>query len=191
MTARTHDVVALASLITFATLNPPESINIVTLGAVLVGNVVGSLLPDLDQAANRLWDITPVGNLTGQILRKLFVGHRALSHSLIGAYLSYIILSLVLPLIFNPTYIDHKLVLGAVMIGYISHLVADLITKDGLPLLFPIKYKFAFPPVKKFRIKTGSFVEKFIVFPGMLVYIFWFIGSYQPEVKNLLKLVVR
>lgn len=189
MTARTHDIVAFASLITVATLNPPETLNIITLGAVLIGNIVGALLPDLDQASSRLWDLTPISGLTGQFGRRLFIGHRTISHSLIGLTLTYLILKFLLPIIFNPVYVDYNLVLTSIMIGYSSHLASDLITKEGLPLLFPLRYKFGFPPFRYLRISTGSFMEKFVIFPTVLIYIFWFIGSHQVKVLKILRLI--
>jgi len=65
MTARTHDVFAFASLITVAAIYPPNSLNLATLFTSLIGNVVGALIPDMDQATNRLWDLLPGGNFVG------------------------------------------------------------------------------------------------------------------------------
>ena len=187
MTARTHDVIAFASLISIATMYPPQQVNIPTVGAVLVGNIIGSLLPDLDQAGNRLWDITPLGNATGRFFRRVFISHRSISHSLLGLFIFYKLLQIILPIIFNPIYIDYHLVLIAIMIGYISHLLADLFTKEGLPLLFPYKHKFGIPPVKTLRITTSSIVENFIILPLSVGYLFWFIASNQTLVINLIR----
>ena len=69
MTARTHDAIAFASLVTLATFFLPAKLNVLTLFSSLVANVVGSLLPDIDQATNRLWDMLPAGNEVGKNLR--------------------------------------------------------------------------------------------------------------------------
>jgi membrane-bound metal-dependent hydrolase YbcI (DUF457 family) len=57
----------------------------------------------------------------------------------------------------------------AFMIGFVSHLVMDTLTQEGVPWLLPIPVKFGLPPIKAFRVKTGGFVERFIVFPGLLL----------------------
>src|SRR3989338_7333367 len=83
MTARTHDAFAFASLLTVAVLFPPASLNLVTLVGGIVANIIGSLIPDMDQASNRLWDLLPAGDHLGKIFRRLFLKHRTLSHSLL------------------------------------------------------------------------------------------------------------
>src|SRR3990167_6754525 len=105
MTARTHDAFAFASLITAAVYYPPQSLNLATLFTSFVGNVIGSLIPDMDQASNRLWDLLPAGNFLGKIFRRLFISHRSISHSLLGGYILYRLLVIVLPILFNTDYI--------------------------------------------------------------------------------------
>lgn len=61
----------------------------------------------------------------------------------------------------------------AVAFGWIMHLAGDFITKMGVPLLFPIPWKgrlwwnFATPSIM--RIKAGSGVENYILFPLFVV----------------------
>ena len=191
MTARTHDAFAFASLLTVATLYPPGAINITTLMAGLVGNVVGGLLPDIDQGSNKLWDILPAGNVLGKILRRFLWEHRTISHSLVGGYLFYKALEWLLPRILNPAYINVHVVLISVMIGYVSHLLADSLTKEGIPLFFPLKFQIGFPPIPALRIKTGGKIEKYIVLPGIAVYLFWFITGHSPEFLNLIKSITK
>jgi len=191
MTARTHDAIAFASLVTIATLSPPNSLNIPTLGAALVGNIVGSLIPDMDQASNRLWDLLPMGEHLGKIFRKIFLSHRTLSHSLLGLFLIANVLYFLLPKFLNPNYVNAQTVFAAMMIGYISHLFADSLTKEGLPLLFPLKINIGIPPMKFLRITTGSWVENFLVLPGTAAYIFWFIGKNQTQIIEIIKLVTK
>ena len=89
MTARTHDAFAFAGLITVATHFPPTSLNLTTLFAAVVGNIVGSLIPDMDQASNRLWDLLPAGDHLAKIFRRLFLKHRTLTHSFLGVFLIF------------------------------------------------------------------------------------------------------
>ena len=189
MTARTHDVIAFASLATVAAVNPPQSLNIYTFFVAIIGNIIGALVPDLDQATNKLWDLLPVGNLLGRILRYLMLKHRTISHSLLGGFIFYKILGFVLPKIFNPAYVDSGLAITAIMIGFVSHLAADIVTKEGIPLFFPIPVKIGIPPFEALRLTTGKFVEKFIVFPGVLVYLGWLVVNKKEAFLYLFKLI--
>ena len=189
MTARTHDLIAFASLITVAVYYPPPTLNITTTLTCLVGCVVGALIPDLDQATNRLWDLLPAGNFIGKIFRNLLLQHRTLSHSILGIYLGYLLLSFIVPRLLNPTSIDVHIVVLSLMIGLISHVAADMLTKDGVPLFFPLPFKIGIPPFKSFRITTGKFFENFIIFPGVIVYILWFIFTQKDTLLSLVKLI--
>lgn len=189
MTGRTHDAIAFASLITIATFYPPDSMNLATASAAIVGNIVGSTIPDLDQAGNRLYKLLPAGQYLGKILRKFFLGHRTLSHSILGLILFNYVTKFLLNIFLNPSYINLNIVYIAIMIGYVSHLLGDAITKEGIPIFFPLKIKIGFPPVEGLRITTGKFIENIIILPGVAAYIFWFIGRYQQQVFSLIKLI--
>lgn len=180
MTARTHDLFAFASLVTVAVVFPPENINVLTLiGAVLAADM-GALIPDMDGGGNRLWHMLPAGEKTGRILRRIFYRHRTITHSILGTYLIYKFFSWLLPKFLNPGFINPEIILASLMIGYISHLLADSFTEEGLPLLFPLRISFGIPPIRKLRIKTGKWFENFVVYPAIWVYIIWFI-SYEKE----------
>lgn len=189
MTARTHDGFAFASLISVASFYPPASLNVYTVFAALVANIVGALIPDMDQAGNRLWDLLPGGDKTAKVLRLIFYKHRTVSHSFLGVFLVYYFLSWLLPKILNPSYIYPDVVLTSTMIGYLSHLLADGLTEEGVPLLFPIRINFGFPPIAKMRIVTGGWFEKYIVQPGLAIYIVWFVTSYKDKITELFKLL--
>lgn len=189
MTGRTHDIVSFASLLTVASIYPPTSLNLTTTIASLMGGVVGALIPDMDQATNRLYDLLPAGNFVGRILRYLMLGHRTLSHSILGVYLFYKILTLIIPIIFNPVYVDTQIIIVSIMIGIVSHIFADSLTKDGVPLFFPFKIKVGIPPIKKLRITTGKFVESAIVFPGTLIYIFYLVYTKKDVFLYLIRLI--
>jgi len=169
MTSKTHEVGAFASLLTAWLYFKPSGMTQITIGVALVANLVGSLLPDIDQNQNRLWDMIPGGNTIGKVAKKVFWGHRSLSHSILGTFLVYFGLKWLLPKLFNNDFIDIDIILISAMIGFVSHLCLDFLTQEGLPLFFPLKWKFGFPPFKKLRIRTGRFVENWIVFPILLV----------------------
>ena len=189
MTARTHDLFAFASLVTVATYYPPASLNLLTLFAAFVGNIIGGLIPDIDQATNRLWDLLPAGDYLGRVFRRIFLKHRTITHSLLGVFLIHKLLLFVLPKLLNTGYLQIDIIYYAIMIGYISHLVADAITKDGLPLLFPLNWKIGFPPISALRVTTGSWVENLVILPAVGFYIFWFIGKNQEAILKIINLV--
>lgn len=189
MTARTHDAFAFASLVTVSTYYPPASLSLMTLFASLVGNIVGSLIPDMDQASNRLWDLLPGGDYVGKVFRKVFIKHRTLSHSLLGAFLIYKLLEWLLPRVLNSAFVDINIVFYSIMIGYASHLLADSMTKEGLPLFFPFKFNIGIPPIEGLRVTTGGWVEKYLVLPAVGTYLIWLISIRQNELLEILRIV--
>ncbi len=96
----------------------------VTLGLVLLGAV----LPDIDHPSSwigrRLWFVSrPLA---------LLVGHRGLTHSALAVVAGIVVLRLA--------------GLGGwqapLVVGYLSHLAADLVTVGGIPLLWPWRRRF-------------------------------------------------
>lgn len=189
MTARTHDAFAFVSLVTVATFYPPISLNLLTLFAGIVANNIGALIPDMDQAGNRLWDLLPLGDHLAKVFKRIFYKHRTLSHSILGVFLIYKLLSWVLPKFLNPNFIDPEIVLISIMIGYISHLLADMLTKDGLPLFFPFPFEIGIPPIKALRITTGKWMENIVVYPAIWVFLILVIYYNQEKLKLIFKLV--
>ena len=61
----------------------------------------------------------------------------------------------------------------AFMIGFVSHLVMDTFTKEGVPWLFPIPIRFGIPPFSFLRVKTGGMLEKSFIFPGLILLNFY------------------
>lgn len=106
--------------------------------AVIVSGV-SALLPDIDTPTSKVGRASPV---ISTIINITF-GHRGLFHSLLAAGLIYLLVSK-----FFPAYSIYCLV------GYLSHLLLDCLTPSGVPLLWPIPYRFRIPVVK-----TGSVME--------------------------------
>lgn len=171
MTYRTHNVFGAALLLTVLVVHPPQQVNLVTMILALIFNAIGSIAPDLDQASNRLWTLIPGGNWLGKWLNNLFGGHRAISHSILGTYLFYWLTLWLMTRLLNSMYVNIEVVVLSMMVGYVSHIAIDGITEEGVPLLWPLPWKVGFPPIRSWRIKTGKWFEKLIVFPGILIYI--------------------
>lgn len=177
MTGRTHDLAAITALGIVVLSQPPRAVTLSTAILIVFFNLVGGITPDIDQPTAPFWRNLPVGKYFGKVFGALNGGHRFLTHSLLGMFLFgftfYWLLTFLHPIMMG---VDIRLVALAFMIGIFSHLVMDTFTKEGVPWLLPIPFKFGFPPVKRLRVTTGKFAEKFIIFPGLIVFnaVFWF-----------------
>lgn len=188
MTARTHDLAAITALGVIVLVTPLGTITLSTAVIGVFANLVGGITPDIDQPTAPLWRNLPVGKYLGRIFDTLLGGHRFLSHSILGLALFGLIAHWLL-VFFHPVMprVNIGFVWWAFMIGMLSHLVMDTLTKEGVPWLLPIPVKFGLPPLKTFRITTGKAVENFIVFPLLLVFnAVWYTNHYQ-QLLELLK----
>lgn len=187
MTARTHDLAAFTALNIAFLAYPEISLNAATLLVAVGANFIGGLAPDLDNSSTQLWKQFRGGPILAKILSPLLGGHRLISHSLLGFTLAGLLARLILNAISSFLIVDMQLVWSAFMIGYGSHLFMDFITKEGLPLFFPIPWNFGFPPFKFLRFKTGSITEKGIVFPGLMLLTIYLIYRNHPVYLSLIQ----
>ncbi len=166
MTGKTHQILGISSGLAAYFSQAPAEYNPATLGAVFVVSYFAALLPDIDQPAAKIWQSFPLGHVAGRIIDPFFE-HRNLSHSILGAAgftigAFYLFTSL-------PDYwgLNSKLLALAFSVSYLSHLLADLVTVEGIPLFFPFSKMQGFPP-KPFdglRVLTGKWFENLIIFP--------------------------
>jgi len=182
MTARTHDVAALTALGLVALTQPIQSLTLSTVLVALLANQIGGIAPDIDQPTAPFWRNLPVGHIVGKIVDKAMGGHRFLSHSLLGlalfAFLAQALLHILQPIL---PHVDMHLVWWAFIIGMVSHLVMDMLTKEGVPWLLPIPIKIGLPPVKRLRITTGKFAEMFLVLPALIGVDMWLFASHYGQ----------
>lgn len=192
MTARTHDLAAITALAVLVLAYDPSSLTLSTALVAILANQLGGITPDIDQPTAPLWRNLPEGHYVGKVFGRLLGGHRFLSHSLLGfalfAWLCNLLLHFLHPIM---PHVDIQLVWYAFLIGYASHLVMDTITKEGVPWLLPVPYKFGLPPLRKFRITTGKGIEMFVVFPLLLVFDIWLFASNYNQYVALLHHVVH
>ncbi len=188
MTARTHDTAALAALLVAVIVIPTGDMTIATALAAFLANQIGGIAPDIDQPTAPLWRNLPVGRYLGKVFGALVGGHRFLCHSIIGVVLfgvvSRIFLDILQPIL--PR-IDIGFVWWAFMLGVVSHLVMDALTKEGVPLLLPIPYKFGFPPFRRWRITTGKNVEFFVVLPLLMALVVWLAANHYSTIAQLVQ----
>jgi len=166
MTARTHDLAALNALAVITLMNAgAATITLSTLLIALLANQIGGITPDVDQPTAPFWRNLPIGGYFGRVIDKMLGGHRFLTHSVLGlvlfGFLSNLLLHFLHPIMHS---VDIHLVWLAFMIGMVSHLVMDTLTKEGVPWLLPIPIKFGIPPIKTLRITTGKSRERLLFF---------------------------
>ncbi len=186
MTGRTHDLAAFTALnLVFAT-QPMPHMTIAT--AVVAGSMglIGGLLPDIDEPAADIWDRIPAGSIIGRIIKPLLGSHRMISHSLLGVVITGWLLNLTLNKISSVLIVDMHVVWWATMIGYLSHLITDSFTTEGVPWLLPLPIRFGFPPFKSLRLKTGGLIEKALIFPGLLVINGYLFYRFYPIYLNFI-----
>jgi inner membrane protein len=179
MTGRTHDLAAITALGAVVLIGPAHTMTLSTALVSLLANQIGGIAPDIDQPTAPLWRNLPEGKFFGRVVDKGMGGHRFLTHSLLGlavfGFLAHLLLAFLQPIM---PHVNVGFVWWAFMIGMASHLVMDMFTKEGVPLLLPIPIKFGVPPLKALRLTTGKAVETLIIFPGLLLLDIWFAASH-------------
>jgi inner membrane protein len=107
--------------------------------------VAGAVLPDIDHPKSWLGRRVPI------LSRPLaaLVGHRGFTHSLLAVALCLFVLH---------ARGWQRGVVDPLVVGYLSHLAADLVTPAGLRLAWPLAARQSFP-----LCRTGGFAEPLIV----------------------------
>ena len=136
----------------------------------------GAALPDIDLATSRIAYETGTGRgqgcLTGWVfhwIRKLLGGHRGLTHTLWAAAACAAVFGLQLGT-FNlfgqtlplgwPGLLPGWSDLGtAFTLGYITHVVADMLTREGVKFWYPFSHAEVGLGPRFLRFNTGSWVE--------------------------------
>ncbi len=187
MTGRTHDLAAFTALNYVVITQPLEPISLATALTALTANLIGGLAPDIDQPTADLWHRLPAGSIFGRLLAPILGGHRFISHSILGIFLFGFGVKWLLSVMSSVLLVDMNIVWWAFMIGFISHLIMDTFTREGVPWLFPIPIHIGIPPLKILRIKTGGMIEKSIVFPVLLLLNAFIFYHYYNHYISLLK----
>jgi inner membrane protein len=186
MTGKTHDVAALAALLgVLAWLPSLPAMTPATAVVAFAANFVGGLFPDIDQPTSDFWDNFRLGPYVAKIVCPALGGHRHISHSLIGYGLTGILSQLILGAVSSIVLLDMSPIWWSFMIGVTAHLLTDLPTKAGLPLLWPLRWKFGIPPWRFLRIESDSFLENWLVFPGFVFLCLWFLYTYDQHYLSL------
>jgi membrane-bound metal-dependent hydrolase YbcI (DUF457 family) len=186
MKARTHDLAAITAFGVMVLSQPSKTMSLATALVAVLANQLGGIAPDIDQPVAPFWRNLPIGGFFGRVIGKMMGGHRFITHSILGLILFGFgvraLLAFLHPIMPN---IDADFVWWAFMIGMLSHLVMDTLTKEGVPWLLPIPLKFGFPPIKAMRITTGKFSEG-IVFVVILLFDVLYFGINYSAILDLI-----
>ena len=136
----------------------------------------GALLPDIDNARSTM------GHKFGIVSKEIqkVAGHRTIFHSLlglaIGSLLAIGLQQVVISVLSQHGFLfpaqlvsESHLVFWGVLFGCIMHIAADALTLGGVPLLWPNRKRFGFPPNPHLRFKTGTWPEFVIVWSFMIL----------------------
>jgi len=187
MTGRTHDLAAFTALNYIFVNYPLTQISLAT-GVVSIGaNFIGGLAPDLDHVTSGLWQNVRGGSIIGRIIAPILGSHRMISHSILGVVLFGLGTRWFLNAISNILIVDMNIVWWSFMIGLVSHIITDLITRDGAPLFFPIPINIGIPPFRFLRIKSGGLVEKSFIFPGLIIFNGWMVYTNYSKYLDFLR----
>ncbi|SFM94269.1 inner membrane protein [Izhakiella capsodis] len=137
MTAEGHLIVAIASAIFAKRAALTPELAHADWWHLIPASLLTCLLPDIDHPKSFLgqrlsWISRPVARL---------FGHRGFTHSLLAICAGVVLLQLHLP---KNGWIPADALQGMVL-GYLSHIAADMLTPAGVPLLWPCRWRFRLP----------------------------------------------
>lgn len=168
MSTNGHLLFSISSLILANKLKITEEIIHGNYVYLIIGNMIGAIFPDIDHKQSNFGKFFYIISIP---INKL-LGHRGCTHSL-TLWIFLLILSIKIHKSFNiPNEIIHGFLLG-----YFSHLIADMLTKQGIPLFWPYKIYFSLSILKN---NKNDLLEKKI---SILLIIF---SLLIPEKKNIL-----
>jgi|GEM_PF-885846 len=151
LTKKVHTTAGICTGIIFSIILFKKNIlhfDTIILFILLSGAAIGSIIPDID---NRRSHIGQRAKKISKAINK-YGGHRGITHSILGLIIAYLLLSIVGNYTKLINFIYYKVFSLGVLIGYISHLIFDIITVGGIPLFYPIKKRFRF-----FYLKSDKF----------------------------------
>ena len=124
--------------------------------------IIGSLLPDVDSPRSYIGRVMPFASIP--IERRW--GHRTITHSLLCMF--------ALSVVTSPLLAYQTACYAAILLGYMSHLIADSATKSGVPLFYPHTAVCVFPGSARYRIKTGSLLGEGTVLAVVVILLLLF-----------------
>lgn len=151
-------------------LQSPQLLHKITFYGVVA---LAARWPDVDQRVK--W----IGRLAG--------GHRGCTHSCLSIFLLVtfaLVMTVSLPaflltrhIVIQPSLLQEVVVIfKAIVVGWFLHLLADSLTRAGIPIFWPITLPVGFPPFAMLRFKTGSLLEEVVLW-GIIFLVGFGIGA--------------
>lgn len=138
----------------------------------LIGLIIGSLWPDLDEPESYLGRRVYIISL----FLSIFTKHRGITHTVI-ALVIYAIVAYVLYLYRETFNISTSAVIFSsigFLLGNFIHILGDMCTKEGgIALLYPISKKRFYLTPEQLRFKTAGITESVIVTPTLTAGVIW------------------
>jgi membrane-bound metal-dependent hydrolase YbcI (DUF457 family) len=119
-------------------------------GRSLAIAAIASLLPDIDHPRSAVGRTLSFTGLPQFIEER--VGHRSITHS-------WLFLLVALILLIPLWYVWGLLYYLSAWFGILSHILIDMVNISGVPLFWPIRTRWVFPPAERFRIAVGTPAE--------------------------------
>ena len=131
------------------------SVSLLTLNPVVIGySILGSILPDIDHYKSMISKFIIAPYITKVLT------HRGFTHSILG------FITVTLTTIITIHRWD---IVAGIAIGYISHIVADMLTSQGVQLMWPKRKRYKFP----FTFSTGSEYESIFTNVSVILSIYY------------------
>jgi inner membrane protein len=152
---------------------------------IIPAALLTALLPDIDHPRSLIgqrlkWVSQPIARLCG---------HRGFTHSLLAVVIGITLLRTHMP----RNWVIPVDALHAMVIGYLSHILADMLTPAGVPLLWPCRWRFRLPLINS---QKGNQLERVLGIILVLLALFWpdwtpIINTIHPHsLTQLLKVIV-
>ncbi|MBK4764952.1 MAG: metal-dependent hydrolase [Pantoea sp. Brub] len=128
---------------------------------LIPATILTCLLPDIDHPKSFIgkrmrWISQPISKV---------YGHRGFTHSLLALIFLWIIQNNFIKYFILPNDVMHGM-----MLGYLSHIIADMLTPAGVPLFWPYSKRFCLPILK---INKNNYTERILCF-SLIIYVIFF-----------------
>jgi inner membrane protein len=168
MTAEGHLIFAMASAIFAKRADLTPELANGDWWHIVPATLLTCLLPDIDHPKSTLgqrfrWISQPVARV---------FGHRGFTHSLLAVLGGVALFHLKVP----KDWVIPADVFQGLVLGYLSHIAADMLTPAGVPLLWPCRWRFRLPLL---RSQKGNQLERALCL-ALVGYAMWFPQGMPP-----------
>lgn len=158
MMGHTHWVIGAASWLGILALAPETFSHspAVLFGGTAIAAVI-ALAPDIDTKGSMASKaLGPVTGALSWLIRSLFGGHRKITHSILGWVLIVAGAFALSKFAHFPLWVE-----AALAAGWASHILSDMLTREGCPLLWPLSES----KMGIHAVESGGPAEKYFIRP--------------------------